>query len=96
MTTPDHYTQIQEAIGIVRAHARNHPDDMAVLIEQLAQDAGFHVWLPVGDCWSDVESLRYELRELLIELAKDDHGETTAWVEAFAEELKSLVASAKS
>lgn len=94
--TPEEYTRLRDAIGIVRAHARNHPDDTAILIERLAQDGNLHVWLPIGDLWSDVESLRHILIELLVELANDDHTETTRWVEALAEQIKALVASAKS
>ncbi len=88
--------ELFNAIRIIRAHARNHPDDTAMLIEQLAQDGNLHVWLPIGDLWADVGSLHHILIELLVELAKDDHAETARWVEAFAEALKALVASAKS
>ncbi|MCU0694489.1 MAG: hypothetical protein MUF54_24160 [Polyangiaceae bacterium] len=64
---------VKDAIRIVRAHVRKHPNDAVEVIGWIAGDAGLDIWLPTSDAGADVGALGDLLHSRLHDLTVDDH-----------------------
>lgn len=82
---------VNDALAALQTHLRTHAEEAANVIMPLADNVGLDVWIPSGDLRDDLRDLSGMVRDLVLDMAANDHEGATNWVDAFVDELQGLI-----